>query len=42
MTSRRPFKMAESAKVDVVPVAICDLWRWHPPSAHPEFGTSRN
>lgn len=30
---RGPFKMATTAEVDVVPVALCDLHKWHPPSA---------
>ena len=25
--------MATTAEVDVVPVALCDLHKWHPPSA---------
>jgi len=30
---RGPFKMATAAGVDVVPVALRDLHKWHPPSA---------
>ena len=30
---RGPFKMAIDAGVDIVPIALCDLHRWHPPSA---------
>jgi 1-acyl-sn-glycerol-3-phosphate acyltransferase len=30
---RGPFKMAMDAGVDIVPIALCDLYRWHPPSA---------
>ena len=30
---RGPFKMAKDANVDVVPVALYDLHKWHPPSA---------
>ena len=28
-----PFKMSARAKVDILPVSICDLHRWMPPSA---------
>uniref|UniRef100_A0A7S3K3P6 1-acyl-sn-glycerol-3-phosphate acyltransferase n=1 Tax=Aureoumbra lagunensis TaxID=44058 RepID=A0A7S3K3P6_9STRA len=30
---RGPFKMATAANVDIIPIAICDLHKWHPPSA---------
>ena len=30
---RGPFKMAIDAGVDIVPIALCDLHKWHPPSA---------
>jgi 1-acyl-sn-glycerol-3-phosphate acyltransferase len=30
---RGPFKMATTSGVGVVPVALCDLHKWHPPSA---------
>jgi len=30
---RGPFKMALDAGVDVIPIALCDVWKYHPPSA---------
>ncbi|KAJ8604011.1 hypothetical protein CTAYLR_003358 [Chrysophaeum taylorii] len=38
---RGPFKMAIDAGVDVVPVAIRDLYRWHPPFALMPLGRPR-
>jgi len=36
-----PFKMSKKAGVRIIPVSICDLWRWMPPSAILPLGYPR-